>query len=318
LLAAALFLIPIPYFIFGPGAAVDLNRGIIVPHYSPPPSRFYLTDVDLLPGRPAFYITAKILPGFEIIRRRDLVPQNMSDRDLDNELVDAMRESQTNAQIVAERAAGLPVKVSSSFVVIATLPHSPAARCFERGDKIVKVNGQSLHDPGQLGAVATGKPAGTRFTMTLTRKGQTLAVVCPTFRYKGKPRFGVTGSFQTEAYSLPIHVQYKLPHINGSSAGLMFALQIYRTIKGVDLSSGRDVAGTGVLNAEGKVEPIEGAREKVRAAIKARAAIFLVPKPNYADIKDTRGIIIIPVASFNEALRSLRRSPVGITGRRLI
>ena len=315
LLAGALFLIPVPYIIFGPGAAVDLNRAIIVPHHSPPPARFYLTDVDLLPGRPAFYITAKVLPGFEIIRRRDLVPPNMSDRDLDNELVDAMRESQTNAQIVAERAAGLRVKASSSFVVIATLPRSPAARCFERGDKIVKVNGEALHDAGQLGNVATAKPAGTRFTLTLARKGHTLAVVCPTFRYKGKARFGVTGSFQTEAYSLPIRVQYHLPNINGSSAGLMFALQIYRTIKGLDLSSGRDVAGTGVLSAEGKVLPIEGAREKVRAAIKAHAAIFLVPKPNYADIKGTRGITIIPVASFEEALRSLPRAPISITSR---
>jgi PDZ domain-containing protein len=90
----------------------------------------------------------------------------------------------------------------------------------------------------------------------------------------------------------------------------MFALQIYRTIKSVDLSSGRDVAGTGVLNAEGKVLPIEGAREKVRAAIKAHAAIFLVPRVNYADIRSTQGITIIPVASFQEALRSLRRSAV--------
>jgi PDZ domain-containing protein len=113
-------------------------------------------------------------------------------------------------------------------------------------------------------------------------------------------------------------VQYRLPNINGSSAGLMFALQIYRTIKGVDLSSGRDVAGTGVLSAEGKVLPIEGAREKVRAAIKAHAAIFLVPKQNYADISTTQGITIFPVSSFQEALRSLRRSTASVIDKRLI
>jgi len=112
---------------------------------------------------------------------------------------------------------------------------------------------------------------------------------------------------------LPIHVQYRLPNIHGSSAGLKFAVQLSRTIEGVDLSSGRDVAGTGVLNTEGKVLPIEGAREKVRAAIKAHAAIFLVPTQNYADIRNTRGITIIPVTSFQEALQSLRRSTVGST-----
>ena len=61
---AALFLIPIPYIIFGPGAAVDLNQAITVPGHVSPPGRFYLTDVDLLPGRPAFWIAAKVLPGF--------------------------------------------------------------------------------------------------------------------------------------------------------------------------------------------------------------------------------------------------------------
>lgn len=98
----------------------------------------------------------------------------------------------------------------------------------------------------------------------------------------------------------------------------MFALQIYRTIEGIDLSSGRDVAGTGVLNAEGKVLPIEGAREKVRAAIKAHAVIFLVPQTNYAEIRNTNGIVVIPVTSFEEALRSLRRAPVTGTDQRRI
>lgn len=308
LIVAALFLIPIPYIIFGPGAAVNLNRAITVPGRASPPGRFYLTDVDLLPGRPAFWAAAKILPGFEIIRRRELVPPNMSDRDLNTELVDAMRESQTNAQIVAERAAGLPVRATSYFVVIKTLPRSPAARCFARGDKISQVQGRLLRDAGELAAVTTAQPPGTAFALTLLRKGRNQVVTCTTFRYKGKARFGVTGSFQTEAYLLPVHVQYRLPNINGSSAGLMFALQIYRAITGHDISSGRDVAGTGVLAADGTVQPIEGAREKVRAAIKAGADIFFVPWDNYKDIRGTKGIRVIPVKSFREALGALQTS----------
>lgn len=303
-----LFLIPIPYIIFGPGAAVDLGKAIVVPGHTAPPGRFYLTDVALLPGRPGFYAIAKILPGFEIIHRRELVPPNMSDRDLDLELLDAMRESQTNAQIVAERAAGLRVKVTSYFVVLRTLPRSPATRCFARGDKISQVQGQPLRDPGYLAAATTAKPPGTVFALTLTRNGQQHNVNCRTFRYGGKARFGVTGSFRTEAYSLPVHVKYRLRNINGSSAGLMFALQIYRTITGRDISGGRDVAGTGVLTSDGAVQPIEGAREKVQAAIKARAGIFFVPQRNYADIRGTSGIRVVPVKSFNDALRALQDS----------
>ena len=161
----------------------------------------------------------------------------MSDRDLDHELVDAMRESQTNAQIVAERAAGLKVLATSYFVIIKTVPRSPGSRCFRPGDKISRIDGSDLRNQGMLAAMTTAKPPGTVFELTLTRKGQRRAVACPTFRFKGKPRFGVTGSYQTETYALPVHVQYRLPNINGSSAGLMFALQIYRTITGRDIFS---------------------------------------------------------------------------------
>ena len=316
LTVAVLFLYPIPYLIFGPGAAVDLNRAIVVPGHTPPPGRFFLTDVDLLPGRPAYYITAKIFPGFEIIRRRDLVPPKMTDRDLDRVLVDAMRESQTNAQIVAERAAGLKVAAVSSFVIVRTLPKSPGARCFRPGDKIRRIDGRTVNDQGMLAAVTTAKPAGTSFTLALVRDGRWRTVHCTTFHYRGKARFGVTGAFTTETASLPVAVRFNLRNINGSSAGLMFALQIYRTLTGHDISGGRDIAGTGVLAPDGSVSAIEGAREKVRAAIKAHAVVFFVPRQNYGDIAGTRGIAIVPVSSFSQALRALSRAPAAVGLRR--
>jgi Lon-like protease len=308
LVAAALFLIPIPYIIFGPGAAVDLNKAVIVPGHAAPPGRFYLTDVDLLPGRPFFYALAKVLPGFEIVRRRQLVPPNVSDRQLNLALIDAMTESQTNAQIVAERAAGLHVKARSSFVVTQTVPHSPGARCFRVGDQIDAVNGVAVQNERTLPDATAAKPVGTRFELRLHRGAKTIALSCRTFRFRGAAHFGITGTFQTEAYSLPVHVSFHVPNINGSSAGLMFALQIYRTLTGKDIASSEDVAGTGVLDADGKVGPIEGAREKVRAATRARARIFLVPESNYSDIKNTPNITVIPVGSFQAALNALQKS----------
>ncbi len=306
--SAALLLIPIPYIIFGPGAAVDLSTAITVPNHHSPPGRFYLTDVNILPGRPFFYATAKVLPGFEIIRRRELVPPSMSDRDLDRFLVDAMKQSQVNAQIVAERAAGLPVKAKSSFVVLRTVRKSPGSRCFRPGDKIANVGGRRLVDADSLAKAATTLPAGTRFVLGVQRAGRLRHIRCATFKYQGKARFGITGQFQTDAYSLPVHVSYRLPNINGSSAGLMFALQIYRSITGMDIAGGRDVAGTGVLGVDGRVGPIEGAREKIRAAIKSKASIFFVPVENYAAIKHVAGIDVIPVKSFQEALGALKRA----------
>ncbi|HXW51482.1 MAG TPA: S16 family serine protease [Candidatus Acidoferrales bacterium] len=306
--ACALFLIPIPYIIFGPGAAVDLTRAITVPGHASPPGRFYLTDVNLMPGRPFFYAVAKVLPGYEIIRRQELVPPSVSDRQLNLALIDAMTESQTNAQIVAERAAGLPVLARSSFVVVRIVPRSPGARCFRVGDQIEAVDGALLQNANTLPAATAAKPLGTRFQLAVRRGNGKLQLSCATFSFQGKPRFGITGTFQTQAYSLPVHVVFHIVNINGSSAGLMFALQIYRTLTNKDIASGMDVAGTGVLAADGTVGPIEGAREKVRAATRARARIFFVPASNYADIKNTPHIRVIPVRTFQAALDALEKS----------
>jgi Lon-like protease len=289
---------------------VDLNQAVTVPGHVPPPGRFYLTDVNLIPGRPFFYAVAKVLPGYEIIRRRELVPPNVSDRQLNRALIDAMSESQTNAQIVAERAAGLHVRARSSFVVTQTVRGSPGARCFRIGDKINAINGRLLTNAQTLPQATAAKPAGTRFVLGLARGGKNLTLTCTTYHFRGAAHFGVTGTFQTQAYSLPVHVTFHVPNINGSSAGLMFALQIYRTLTGKNISSGANIAGTGVLSADGTVGPIEGAREKIRAAMRAHAQIFFVPTSNFRDIQNTPHIRVIPVSSFQAALAALQKSSI--------
>jgi PDZ domain-containing protein len=87
----------------------------------------------------------------------------------------------------------------------------------------------------------------------------------------------------------------------------MFALQIYRTLTGETLAGGRNIAGTGVLSPDGTVLPVGGAIEKLHAAMRKGADIFLVPKSDYPAIVGTPGIKIVSVGSFDDALRQLKR-----------
>jgi len=302
-----LFLVPIPFLIFGPGDAVDLNHIVRVPNHSPPAGTLYLTDVRLFPGRPAYYVIARALPGFEIVPRAAVAPPNENDADLNRRLVDAMRESQLNAQVVAERAAGYDVQARYSFVVERRLAHTPGARCFELGDAIVAIDGQKPQHPDDLVRITRSRPAGTLFALAVIRGKDSLEVRCRTAVVQGMPRFGIAIEPRTESYKLPIHVAFSVPNINGSSAGLMFALQIYRTLSGTVLAGGKKVAGTGVLGFDGSVSAIEGAQEKLRAAQQAGAAVFLVPQANYADIRRASGVKIVPVSTFDGALKAMRQ-----------
>ena len=300
-----LFYIRLPYYIFGPGAAVDLNGVIVIAGHSPPPGSLFLTDVDVLPGRPAYWAAAKLLPGFEIVKRDDLVPPSMTDAQLDTALIDDMKQSQETAEVVAERAAGMHVPSHAAVIVERVVAKTPAAACLHDGDKIVAVDGTLVTSLAAVTDAAKTKRVGSRYTMSIVRGTRHLTSACRTAVIQGKPRFGMVVSFDPGAYSVPVPVKFDVRDINGSSAGLMFALQIYRTLTGRDLGPARMIAGTGVLELNGAVDPIEGAREKLEAAKRAGATVFLVPRQNYKDIAGTRGITIIPVGSFSDALHAL-------------
>jgi len=305
---ALLFYVPLPVLVFGPGSAVDLNDVVQVAGYSPPPGRVYLTDVTVMPGRPFFYVAGKVLPGFEVVKRSDYAGTT-SDKQFDRELTDAMKESQTVAQIVAERAAGLPVQLQLETKVESLAPGMPATHCLRVDDEILEVNGVRPVSAGTLAQITGSKPVGSIFHLLVERDKRRLSVTCTTAMFRGKPRFGIVVSTQAKSFHVPVKVKFSVKDINGSSAGLMFALQIYRTIVGKPLAGGKDIAGTGVLALDGSVLPVGGAKEKLAAAVRKHAKIFFVPRSDYGNIAAPPGVSILPVRSFDDALKQLRALP---------
>ena len=90
------------------------------------------------------------------------------------------------------------------------------------------------------------------------------------------------------------------------------------------LSESNYVAGTGTINAEGKVGPIGGAKYKIIAAGDKGVAVFLVPKENCSDVtemrksnpellkyRDSNGqrqqMQIVAVENLDQAVQSLER-----------
>jgi PDZ domain-containing protein len=73
-----------------------------------------------------------------------------------------------------------------------------------------------------------------------------------------------------------------------------------------DLLHGRHIAGTGTIATDGKVGPIGGINEKILAAHKAGATLFIAPAGNSAEIAHVPpGIKVVTVATLAEAIASL-------------
>jgi PDZ domain-containing protein len=119
-------------------------------------------------------------------------------------------------------------------------------------------------------------------------------------------RIGVTLG---EAYNPPFDVNIDLgQEIGGPSAGLMFSLAIYDKLTPGALTGGRYVAGTGTIDASGKVGPIGGIQQKLAAAEHAGAEVFLTPAKDcdhavtspFAD-----DLELIKIATIDDAINGL-------------
>ena len=82
---------------------------------------------------------------------------------------------------------------------------------------------------------------------------------------------------------------------------------MYDALTPGDLTQSRTIAGTGTIGLDGKVGPIGGITDKVEAARRVGATVFLVPKDNMAELKDvdTGDMKLLSVGSFQEALDEL-------------
>lgn len=70
-------------------------------------------------------------------------------------------------------------------------------------------------------------------------------------------------------------VKMDIENIGGPSAGLMMSMEIYNQLTKQDETKGHHIAGTGTIDDEGKVGPIGGISQKIVAADRAGADIFL-------------------------------------------
>lgn len=181
---------------------------------------------------------------------------------------------------------------------------SPAAAGLVVGDVIETINGAKVTDLTQLrdavAANGTGKPA----QLGIRRAGATSTVGVTPVTENGRTIIGVSIGIE---YSFPFPVTIQLPDVGGPSAGLMFALGIYDKLTPGALTGGKQIAGTGTIDARGTVGPIGGIRQKLYGARSAGATFFLAPKDNCDSVTGNvpGGLQVIAVGTLDDALAAL-------------
>jgi PDZ domain-containing protein len=184
----------------------------------------------------------------------------------------------------------------------------PSHDVLEPGDFLRTIDGKPATSVDALSKVLATETPGKSVPLTVTRDGKA-ADLSVTLGQPLKGKKGASlGIVVADGCLAPFTVDLGLGNqIGGPSAGLMFALGIMDKVGTVDLTKGRFIAGTGTIDADGKVGPIGGIQLKMIAAKDKGASVFLAPAGNCDDVRKAtpHGLKVIKVRTLHDAVQSL-------------
>jgi lon protease (S16) C-terminal proteolytic domain protein len=329
LLAAGLILIPVPFVTWQPGQTVDVmgstDEGPLIEISGIPThnsgGKLLMTTVSVTPVDSSIGLApallAHIAADSDALPRDVVYPAGKSNAEVQNEAVAMMDSSRVKATVAALRAAGQAV--TEMPMVSSVSLSGPANGQLRPGDLIEAVDGSEVTTNDDVKTAIQTRAVGDPVVFQVMRGGtsETVTVTTTTER-DGAPYVGISLSV---GYRYAPSVSYRIdPGIVGPSAGLVFALAIYDRITDGVLREGRVVAGTGEVDAMGKVTPIGGIREKIKGAEAAGATLFLMPSGNCADLGDLHtNLRLVAVGTLKDAIAALQlinegQSTQGVSG----
>lgn len=309
LVAGAIFF-PLPYYSQGPGPARDVlpriafegkNRYEATGHLDLTTVRFdQLTPLTALI---AWLDDTKTIVPADVVYPPDVPADVVRQRGISQ-----MDQSKIAATAVALRAIdAYPTDHGAGALIEGVVEGCPADGVLFPGDIITAINGVKVSDAARAAKrfAAIGVRDPLRFTLDVDGQTQKETFTRAKCGPKDEPLVGVS---MIDAF--PIDVSFTSDDIGGPSAGLMWALGLYELLGPEDLTQGRTIAGTGEIGPDGTVYPIGGIEDKVVAAERAGASIFLAPVDNMPDLEgvDTGDMQVIPVKSFDQAVAALRKN----------
>jgi Lon-like protease len=320
---------PLPLFLEVPGDAVSIGERVTVAVAGGQEldGDFLLLTVNLRRGTVARVVQGLVDPTIALVEDRRLIPPGVPDNVFFDQQRALFRATAEIAAAVALREAGYdvdPAEVTGDGVlVVRVLPGSPADGRLAPGDVITGVDGRPVHITDDLQQVVQAGMAQSSLVLTVERDGDENDVLItpgliPTAQ--GEIRgLGVQIETRNPRVRLPVAVEVDGGRIGGPSAGLMIALTVYDLVAEEDLAAGRQIAGTGGLDASGQVRSIGGIAQKVVAAERREVDILLVPAVQAEAAVAARspgsGLRIVPVATFQEAVAALRPDLAAAVGR---
>jgi PDZ domain-containing protein len=322
LLVLVFWPVKLPYFALAPGPTeevadlVSFGEEVVVYETT---GDLYLLTVTLREVNPFEWFEARYLDEkVDLLERQVIRPPGVTDEEVRRTNLQAMNESIDTAIFVALDRLGYDVGfIGEGVEVLQVVDGTPADGALVVGDRFTVIAGQVVTTAEAAGELIRTHAIGETIILEGTRAGEPLEVSVTLVEHTelaGAPMVGVVFDTVNLQMDLPIDVDVDSRNIGGPSAGMMYAIALLDLLTEEDLTGGHRIAGTGTIRFDETVGAIGGVRQKIFAARAIGAEVVFVPVDNYdaALTAAGDGIVIVPVATLQEALDYLRAlEPVG-------
>ncbi|OIJ33799.1 ATP-dependent serine peptidase containing a PDZ domain protein [Microbacterium sp. LCT-H2] len=232
-------------------------------------------------------------------------PEGVTTEQRDERNAMLMVDSQHEATAAALNELGYDT--GAEVVVVDAVEGSPADGLLQADDVITAIDGTPVTSATAL-REAIQEAGGDPVALTVRRDGdeQTVEITPEEQTQDGTTTWLIGITLRTD-YDFEVDVTIQLDNVGGPSAGMMFALGIIDTLTPGELNGGKEVAGTGTIDAEGTVGPIGGIRQKLYGARDAGADYFLAPEANCDEVVGhvPDGLQVIRTATLDDSLAAL-------------
>ena len=300
--------IELPYGVYMPGGATSvINQLSNVKNK--PSGDIATTHVSYVGGEILTIIGSFFVPNWDIIKVDDIKYSNEDIKEANQRRKIEMISSADAATIVAYKKAGKELIINSEdYVVSYILPEAITNLII--GYKILKYETYDYVGEEMSNYINTLN-VGDDIRLTVKRDGRNVITKSKVVEIEGNKYIGIQVTTLNHFDKSTVTFN---PNENesGASGGLMMSLGIYNSITNEDITKGRKICGTGTIDLEGNVGEISGVKYKVIGAKKDKCDIFLVPKENYEEAKNTINkfnydIELKQVTTFDEALNYLKK-----------
>lgn len=301
---------PTNYLILRPGQAVDVGPMISVDGQAGESQGLLMTTVFTNQARLWLAVVGAFHPGIDMVHLSNILRpgQTIEEYYLQNQWL--MKDSQALAIQLAFEQLGYPVHMAGEGAVVTyVLPDAPAHGELKVGDVITHLDSMTVQTGDELLAYLQEISPGDIVAVRYAREQEIASVEIETGEHPEDAMRSYIGIMVLTAGPQvigPSDVTIDAGEVGGPSAGLMFTLQVMGRYDRELVPQGLVIAGTGILDRDANVNPVGGVRQKVQAAEKAGADVFLVPAANAREAEQAATTVdVFPVGNLDEAVQVL-------------